>query len=310
MQFEIVIVFETGQNDIFTKLFLIATGPVTIKDEDEGTDFITALRALRATGGGDCPELAFKGMINALESGPQPGSSMYVFTDASPKDASDENKDTILDLAHSLDVKMNFFTRRDTGCSRRPEGFKPYEDLASETGGLVYPLSSSRELIELAKLISGNLRGSTSIGSSGSGGSASGRRRREAEQQYSISVDDSVESLSISVTTQNSGASIKLVDPTGNIVTLGRVNLLKGVVYNIDKPIAGVYKLIVPAGVGNHKYQVNAVSGINIDFGYYYVSVARRGRRIPVPLEQPLQGKEMNQQRLYINFRPEKSAVI
>ena len=46
-----------------------------------------ALRALSAHGGGDCPELAFTGMENALEEGPEVGSSMFVFTDASPKDA-------------------------------------------------------------------------------------------------------------------------------------------------------------------------------------------------------------------------------
>ena len=230
-------------------------------------------------------------MINALESGPQPGSSMYVFTDASAKDATEDNKNTILDLAHSLDVKINFFTRGRFGCGAG--SFEPYENLASETGGLVYPLRTSAELIKVGKLIGSFLRGSTSIGSGNSRGSASGRRRRAAEERYPISVDDSVESLTISVTTQNSGASISLVDPSGNIVTLGRVVLLKGVVYNIEKPVTGVYKLIVPASVGKHKYQVNAVSGQNIDFGHYYVFVARRGKRIPVPLEQPLQGKKM-----------------
>ena len=289
----VLIVTETRENDVDYILSPFndpSTGPVTIKNETEGDDFVTALRALRATGGGDCPELAFKGMINALESGPQPGSSMYVFTDASAKDATEDNKDTILDLAHSLDVKINFFTRGDTGCGRGGGGFEPYENLASETGGLVYPLRSSRELTKVGKLIATSLRGSTSIGSGSSGGSTSGRRRRAAETQYPISVDDSVESLTISVTTQNSGASISLVDPSGNTVTLGRVLLLKGVVYNIAKPVTGVYRLIVPASVGKHKYQVNAVSGLNIDFGHYYVFVAKRGRRIPVPLEQPLQG--------------------
>ena len=271
--------------------FFIATGPITVKNAGEGTDFIKALEALRAIGGHDCPELSFKGMINALESGPQIGSPMYVFTDASPKDASIENKDIILDLAHNLDVKINFLTRRDTHCSAETGAFQPYEDLASETGGLVYPLHNSNELIRLSTLVSDFLKGSAYIGSGELKSAVSGRRRRKTKEQYSIPVDDSMEHLFITVVTQNSAAGIRLVDPAGNISTNSRELLKKGVIYNIDKPIVGVFRLIVPAEAGEHKYRVNSVGAVNIDFGHYYVVVASRGSRIPVPLKYPLQGR-------------------
>ena len=61
---------------------------------------------MKVHAGGDYPELAFTGMLNALSAGPQVGSSMFVFTDAS---ANDENKfDTVLDRAYDLDIKINF----------------------------------------------------------------------------------------------------------------------------------------------------------------------------------------------------------
>lgn len=259
----------------------------------EGKDFIKALETLRAIGGDDCPELSFKGMIDALESGPQIGSPMYVFTDASPKDASIENKDTILDLAHNLDVKINFLTRRDTHCSTEEGAFQPYEDLASETGGFVYPLRNSNELVRLSTLVSDSLKGSAYVGSGDLESVVSRRRRRRAREQYSIPVDDSMERLFITVITQNSAAGILLVDPAGNIATNSRELLQKGVVYNIDKPIVGVFRLVVPAEAGEHKYRVNSVGAVNIDFGHYYVFVANRGSRIPVPLKYPLQGRLM-----------------
>ena len=46
---------------------------------------IGALNALRASGGGDFPEMAFSGLILALRNA-RPGSTCYLFTDATAKD--------------------------------------------------------------------------------------------------------------------------------------------------------------------------------------------------------------------------------
>jgi hypothetical protein len=248
---------------------------------------LKALRALRAYGGGDCPELAFTGMLNALEAGPLPGSSMFVFTDAYAKDASEDNKNLVRDLAYDLGVKINFFTTHDCGPSN---ALQPFRDIAEETDGFVYPMKTTLDLKRLGKLVAGSLRGTVPIGS-GTGGSSGRRKRSITHTEYSISIDDSIEKISVSVTTQNSVTGINLIDPTGKVVKEGRVDLTKGVVYDIESPITGVYKLIVPASAGEHKYRVSGVSGSNIDFGHYYVAIAKRGTRIPVPLDQPLQGK-------------------
>ena len=224
-------------------------------------------------------------MLNALEAGPQPGSSMFVFTDAPPKDYNEDNNNAVLDIAYNLDIKINFFTSRSCGSF---DGFQPFHEVAEETGGIVYPFHNTLDLKKLGELVSLSVRSPASLGS-GSGGSSS-RKRRAAVKEYSISVDDSIEKISITVKTQNSGTGINLLDPNGKVMVSGRVDLTKGVVFNIDSPKTGVYKLVVPAGAGKHEYKVSGVSGINIDFGHLYVSIAKRGTRIPVPLDQPLEG--------------------
>ena len=261
------------------------TGPLTRKNETEGEGFLNALEALKAHDGGDCPELAFTGMLNALNAGPQLGSSMFVFTDAPPKDASKYNRTSVINRALDLEIKINFFATAGCGSSK----FQPFHDVAKETGGLVYPLRNTLDLQQLGKLITTSLRSPTSIGG-GKGEDSSGKRKRSASQEYSILVDDSIERISISVTTEFSVTDIRLVDPTKTSVTAGRVKLTKGVVYNLETPKQGVYKLIIPARAGKHEYKVDAVSGINIDFGHYYVAISKRGTRIPVPLDQPLEG--------------------
>lgn len=87
---------------------------------------------LQVFGGGDCQELAFTGMLDALKEGPDYGSPMFVFTDASAKDADLSNKEEVKAMAKATDATITFFTHPD-GCS--PEGIKDYEEIARDTGG-------------------------------------------------------------------------------------------------------------------------------------------------------------------------------
>ena len=124
----------------------------------------------------------------------------------------------------------------------------------------------------------------------GTSGSNSDRKKRAPDIEYRISVDDSLDKITVSVTTQNSGSNIRLIDPTGKFVTANRVELTRGVVYNLQSPVTGVYRLKVPASAGKHTYKVSGVSSMNLDFGHYYVAIPKRGTRIPIPLDQPLEG--------------------
>lgn len=60
-----------------------ATGPPLVTATQ--APFEAAINALTAYGGGDCPEPALAGLKMGLENS-QPGSMVFVFTDASPKD--------------------------------------------------------------------------------------------------------------------------------------------------------------------------------------------------------------------------------
>ena len=64
---------------------MLGTGPLTCRNESELSKFVSDIEGLTATGGGDCPELRFMGMLKAFDEGYRYGSPMFVFTDASAK---------------------------------------------------------------------------------------------------------------------------------------------------------------------------------------------------------------------------------
>src|ERR1035441_2197104 len=61
------------------------TGPITVTDDPDV--FKVAISALSASGGGDCPELSMTGMLQGLAASDD-GGDLFMFTDASSKDAS------------------------------------------------------------------------------------------------------------------------------------------------------------------------------------------------------------------------------
>ena len=111
---------------------LLGTGPVTYRKESERSLFVSDIEGLTATGGGDCPELAFTGMLNAFDEGPKYGSPMFVFTDASAKDGNSSNMVEIKGAAGRNGVTITFFTDLN-GCSS--SGIKDYQDIALNTNG-------------------------------------------------------------------------------------------------------------------------------------------------------------------------------
>ena len=78
----------------------LGTGPVTYEGKGNGKKFEKAIDSPSASGGVDCPELTFKGILDAMNESPNYGSPMYVFTDASAKDYSIDNMDEALSFAN------------------------------------------------------------------------------------------------------------------------------------------------------------------------------------------------------------------
>ena len=268
--------------------FLLETGPVTYKSSAERNQFVTAIERLHAHHGGDCPELTFKGILDAMAESPNYGSPLYVFTDATAKDYSEENMTEVLSFADSdvNGITINFFT---TGLCGRST-YEPFERLARETCGQMFKLPTSAELNRLSGITAGALAGATCLATGGSGNTSGRKKRSVPGSSYRIPVDDSTEKLIISVTTERMGPSITLKDPRGTLVTSGKIYLSSGAIYEINHPRPGTWKLTVTRA-GKHSYLVKGTSKTNVDFEYFFVMIPTRGSRTPIPISHPLLGK-------------------
>ena len=117
---------------------LTAVGTAVRYDAQNTADrqqLLTAVNALYAHGGGDCPELGMTGIINALNLS-FPEGQLIVLTDAS---ALDYNRtDETIQAAFQLGVRVHFAFSHTFGCV---SGYPFYDQVANETGGLsVYSL--------------------------------------------------------------------------------------------------------------------------------------------------------------------------
>ena len=116
---------------LFLLLFSV-TGPVTYRSEDNRTRFVLDIDRLVARGGGDCSELAITGMLDAIDRGPKYGSPLFMFTDASAKDAYTSNIASLKSAAELNDVTITFFSNLG-GCG--DGGIDYYKEIALHTGG-------------------------------------------------------------------------------------------------------------------------------------------------------------------------------
>lgn len=271
---------------------------MTYCDETEKDRFVKAIASLSPYSGGDCPELTFKGMSDAIDEGPQPDSPLYVFTDAGPKDATDENILYLKEIAEDQGVVVNFFVVKNTGCSRYAD-LSSFQEIAEATMGQVFELKDHNELEQLQGLTATSL-GGTAVVANAVHNQVSRKKRSlsKTSNSYSISVDDSIDTLVISVTADQSTAggntwSASLTSPTGTITGTSSSNLDQGTVYQISKPNVGIWNLGITANSSvKYDFMVKASSTDNIDFEYYFVrTTVKRGVSTTIPIAAPLQGK-------------------
>ncbi len=114
-------------------LLISAYGPIVYKNESQREEIVYAIDDLVAKGGGDCPELAFTGILEALNAGPRFGSPMFVFTDANAKDATTDNINAVKVAAYSSGATINFFAKAES-CAG---SIRHFHDVASFTSGQV-----------------------------------------------------------------------------------------------------------------------------------------------------------------------------
>ncbi|XP_046576252.1 von Willebrand factor A domain-containing protein 7-like isoform X2 [Haliotis rubra] len=138
----------------------------------DGNDALRYLDEIRVFGGGDCPEYAMTGLVNALAVCNY-NSDLYFFTDASAKDA--YFGVTVLSLAILKRVELEFVLTGD--CARRKrsteggdnrnrryrrstDGEDLYRRLATATGGSVY-VTSKAGIAKVAEIIKESVKTSS-----------------------------------------------------------------------------------------------------------------------------------------------------
>lgn len=117
----------------FTNFSFLETGPVTIREGSQKHSFINDIDNLTATDGGDCAELAFKGMQDAFDNGPYPSSSMFVFTDAEPKDGDMFGVENLILAAQYDRTYISFFL--DGSICGSKSNIDKFRKVAKETEG-------------------------------------------------------------------------------------------------------------------------------------------------------------------------------
>ena len=250
-----------------------------------GKEFIAKINELRAHGGGDCPEMAFKEIIEALNAGPVDDSPLYVFTDAPPKDSTLDNIEEAKNRAQIAGINVYFFATR--GCGD-PSSVKPFENLARDTCGQIFPLPKSSSDIARMKKVAKDLLGGTTCSSLGVGGFLR-KKRSVSPSVHILLVDDTMEKIIVSVSSQNSGADINLKDPLGSSVTSGKTVLSKVTIFDVKNPTPGIWQLEVSPKAGKYTYLLKGSSKTNVVFDFIFVTPRRT--RTPFPIPYPLKGK-------------------
>lgn len=268
-------------------IFFLERGRALKKGVGKGEQFIKEIDALGPHGGGDCPEMTFTGIKSALYKGPASGSPLYVFTDASPKDATKDLVDEVTLTAKGSSINVYFFLSNipcgTTGAD------KPFKELAKKTCGQVFELPKSSADIAQMKNVTKGLLGGTVCPGAISFNPLGKRRRRATLSGYKLQVDDTMDKIIVSVSSETRKPDIKLTDPSGAPVTSGKITVGKLTIFEVDHPKPGTWSLIVPSAAGKHTYMFKASSKTNMDFDFIFVIPRLNGS--PIPISYPLTGE-------------------
>ena len=206
-----------------------------------------AISELKATGGGDCPELGMTGILNALSLA-VPDSNVIVLTDASPKDV--EKQDEVIGNATELRNSIHFFLSRD-GCG----DFTPYIEVANDTYGIVVnQIDDFEAFAEFA-----DKAGRFSLGPLDSA-----KRKRKLENCISFSA--SLFTASINVLFSSVTSPIIITTPSGEGTTLSSSGSI--ITYSNGNPESGVYQACSD-GAFTHSVSISS----SLDFFVEYFGI-------------------------------------
>ncbi|XP_048587237.1 von Willebrand factor A domain-containing protein 7 [Nematostella vectensis] len=273
-----------------------AYGPVTVYSTAAGLN--AAVSALAITGGGDCPEKTFHGIVGALIN-PYivTGSSLYVITDAPSKDYNGPPIYNLLIakfLAQYLDISVTFFISASGSCSipEAPQVHAPFTDIIASTGGSKFIFTLGLDISNITGVVFSGSRGMTRL-SSGSSSRSIKRRdveiflersKRSIHYTASFSVDPGLEKILVIAKSTNTSSLITLKTPS-NAVVAGSA-LKDGYYWEVKNPAAGAWRL---ESATYFTYQAWASSKKNFAFVPVFLKKLC-GKDVTLP--NPLAGEE------------------
>jgi len=221
----------------------------------------TAVNAIRANGGGDCPELGMTGILNALSLA-NPDSNVIVLTDASPKDVIRTQE--VIDRATELRNSIHFFLSRD-GCG----DFSPYLEVANATFGIVVnridDFEAFAEFADRVGRFSFDLLGTDD-----------GSKKKRQTPENCITFSTSVFTQSINILFSSVSSAITITSPSGVVGTVTSSGIIA--TYSNDDPEAGVY---TACSVTSFEYSLSTTS--DLDFFVDYVDTDISSTSLPPP---------------------------
>lgn len=261
---------------------------VDFNDPSVGAAFVTAdasallaaANGLFAFGGGDCPELSMTGALRAVNAAPE-ASQLYLFTDASAKDAALAGNVITQARAKQITISVIAFG----SCSPIDPA---YFAMAAETGGQLYLLAqTTAETEKIFGLVTPYVVGTPKpvfIGKGSIGGARS----------INLPIDPAALSLQVSAAV-DPGSTVRVFDPAGRELVAGQPGVTitpttGGTLFAVTSPAAGPWRVAL-AGSGGFDLAVTADSPIELNRFQFVETRGREGHTgLFAAKSQPLAG--------------------
>ncbi|XP_015272378.1 PREDICTED: von Willebrand factor A domain-containing protein 7-like [Gekko japonicus] len=268
---------------------MVQTGVVTVNyfgpmlKTSDPEKFWELLDTIHPLGGKDEPEMCLSALELALQNSP-PYSELFVFTDASAKDA--HLKNSVEALIQEQKCKVTFLITEDPSRTRvkretlAPDRFNLYIDLAHSSGGQIL-FTNNENIRRVAEVIGESSISSVTLFSHQKGAIFSledspKRTRRQAAKQevHPFWIDSLVDKVVMTI--QGAIWAFTIRDPTGSAQ---RSTLVRGPLAEIQS-IGGIYRVLLLSPVlpgewtltlhptGNYSVHIQGQS--TLDFLHYF----------------------------------------